>query len=664
MVVELSHFALIIAFAFSLLVAAIGLWGGHSRNLQLINGTNGAVNIAFAAISLSFLGLVYSHLVSDFSVKNVVENSHTLKPLIYKISGTWGNHEGSMLLWVLVALGFAFSLVKFEKNLAPTIKARALGIQGLISASIIAYILFASNPFARLIEPPFQGNDLNPLLQDPALSLHPPFLYLGYVGLSLVYSLAIAGLLEGSVDAVWARLLRPWVLASWTFLTIGIALGSYWAYYELGWGGWWFWDPVENASFMPWLLASALLHSAIVTEKRGALAAWTVLLSILAFSLSLLGTFLVRSGVLTSVHAFALDPERGIFILVILGLFTGGGLLLFGLKGAIMGSDKGIFAIFSRESTLVLNNLFLVVATFTILMGTLYPLLGEAIYGRAISVGAPYFNAVFTPLMSIILLFMPIATFFTWKRTKPLQQMKKLIFAFAIAIMLGVVTAIFAKDKPMSAVGIALGIWLILGALQEVSQKIGIGKINVTQSLKRFDNLRPSHIGMLLAHFGVGVFVIGAVIQTNFSKEETLAIGINESVKFANYTITLKDLTSEEGPNYYSDRAIIDVSAGNAKFTLSPERRYYPAAKMPTTEVDRKTHGFGEIYLALGEASFATGQPKWTVRAYYNNFIGWVFGGSLIIAIGGLFSLSDRGLRIGAPIAPQKPKTETKGEVA
>ncbi|KAF0117220.1 MAG: cytochrome c-type bioproteinis protein CcmF, partial [Hyphomonadaceae bacterium] len=357
MIIELGHFALFIALAAALLQAISGLYAGHTRNLTYSNMANGASDVAFIAVIFSFFVLVYAYLTSDFSVKNVAENSHTLKPLIYKIAGAWGNHEGSMLLWVVVAAGYGSSLAHFGKSLSFGLKARAMGIQGLIIAAVVGYVVFASNPFL-------------------------PFLYLGYVGLSLVYSLAIAGLMEGKIDAAWARWLRPWVLASWVFLTIGILLGAYWAYYELGWGGWWFWDPVENASFMPWLLATALLHSAIVTEKRGALAAWTVLLSILAFSLSLLGTFLVRSGVITSVHAFALDPGRGIWILMILAFFTGGGLLLYGLKGAKMASDKGLFAPISRETALILNNLFLVVACFTILVGTLYPLVGEAIYGR------------------------------------------------------------------------------------------------------------------------------------------------------------------------------------------------------------------------------------------------------------------------------------------
>lgn len=654
MIAEISHFALILAFSLSLLQAFLGHWGAYKNQGQILSLSFDVTKLAFFAILVSFLGLIYSHLVSDFSVKNVVENSHTLKPLIYKIAGTWGNHEGSMLLWALVAIGFSFSLVRDKSLISPNLKARAIGTQGLIAASIIAYIIFASNPFTRLLDAPFQGNDLNPLLQDPALAAHPPFLYLGYVGLSIVYSLALAALLEGNVDAAWARLLRPWVLASWTFLTIGIALGSYWAYYELGWGGWWFWDPVENASFMPWLLASALLHSAIVTEKRGALAAWTVLLSILAFSLSLLGTFLVRSGVLTSVHAFALDPERGVFILMILFLFTGGGLLLYGLKSSAMNSDKGLFAIYSRESTLVLNNLFLVVASFTILIGTLYPLVGEAIYGRAISVGAPYFNAVFTPLMSIILLILPIATFFTWKRAKPIAQVKKLVPVLIIAIIFGLLTAYIAKNKPMSAVGIALGIWIILGALQEFSTRIGIGKTSLKASINRLDNLRSSFIGMFLAHLGIGIFIIGAVVQLSFSHEITLGLKVGESAKFGKYELSLDSIEAHEGPNFYGDIAKINFKTKSHNFYLSPERRFYPAAKMPTTEVARKSIGFNEIYVALGEANFNTGQAQWTLRLYQNPFVSWIFGGAFLIAIGGIFSLFDKSLRIGAPISKKE----------
>lgn len=650
MIAEISHFALILTFALSLLQAFLGHWGAYKNQGQILSLSFDITKLAFVTILLSFFGLIYSHLISDFSVKNVVENSHTLKPLIYKIAGTWGNHEGSMLLWALVAIGFSFALIKDKSLIAPSLKARAIGTQGLIAASIIAYIIFASNPFTRLIDAPFQGNDLNPLLQDPALAAHPPFLYLGYVGLSIVYSLALAALLEGNVDAAWARLLRPWVLASWTFLTIGIALGSYWAYYELGWGGWWFWDPVENASFMPWLLASALLHSAIVTEKRGALAAWTVLLSILAFSLSLLGTFLVRSGVLTSVHAFALDPERGVFILMILFLFTGGGLLLYGLKSGAMGSDKGLFAIYSRESTLVLNNLFLVVASFTILIGTLYPLVGEAIYGRAISVGAPYFNAVFTPLMSIILLLLPIATFFTWKRAKPIIQIKKLIPIFLIATLFGFIIAFIAKNKPMSAVGIALGIWLILGAFQEILSRIGIGKTNLKASINRLDNLRSSYIGMFLAHLGIGIFIIGAVVQTSFSNETTLGLKVGEKAKFGEYELNIAAIEANEGPNFYGDIAKIEFNKDGRTFTLSPERRFYPAAKMPTTEVARKAIGLNEIYVALGEANFNSGEAQWTLRLYQNPFVSWIFAGCLLIALGGFFSLFDKGLRIGTPL--------------
>ncbi|MEK7661240.1 MAG: heme lyase CcmF/NrfE family subunit, partial [Pseudomonadota bacterium] len=529
MIIELGHFALFIVLAAALLQAISGLYAGQTRNLTYSNMANGASDVAFIAVIFSFFVLVYAYLTSDFSVKNVAENSHTLKPLIYKIAGAWGNHEGSMLLWVVVAAAYGSSLAHFGKSLSFGLKARAMGIQGLIIAAVVGYVVFASNPFLRLDTPPLQGNDLNPLLQDPALAIHPPFLYLGYVGLSLVYSLAIAGLMEGKIDAAWARWLRPWVLASWVFLTIGILLGAYWAYYELGWGGWWFWDPVENASFMPWLLATALLHSAIVTEKRGALAAWTVLLSILAFSLSLLGTFLVRSGVITSVHAFALDPGRGIWILMILAFFTGGGLLLYGLKGAKMASDKGLFAPISRETALILNNLFLVVACFTILVGTLYPLVGEAIYGRAISVGAPYFNAVFTPLMSVILLVLPLATMLSWKRAVLVTSSKKLVWVALVAILGGLLVAFLAKNKPMSAVGIAIGIWVILAAIFEISNRIGLGKMPLVQSLKRLQGLRLMAIGMFLAHLGVGIFTISAVIETSFKTETTKGLASGES---------------------------------------------------------------------------------------------------------------------------------------
>ena len=649
MIIELGHFSLIIAFIGALLQAISGLWAGHTRNFSKANLTNTLTAIVFLGALLAFLALVYAYLVSDFSVQNVVQNSHTLKPLIYKISGAWGNHEGSMLLWVLVGAGFALALVHNSKDLSFSLKARALGVQGLIVAAILGYVIFASNPFIRLESPPIQGNDLNPLLQDPALAIHPPLLYLGYVGLSLVYSLAIAGLLEGNTDAAWAKQIRPWVLASWASLTFGIALGSYWAYYELGWGGWWFWDPVENASFMPWLLATALLHSAIVTEKRGALAAWTVLLAILAFSLSLLGTFLVRSGVLTSVHAFALDPERGVWILLILAAFTGGGLLLYGIKGAQMNSDRGVFKIISRESALVLNNLFLVVACFTILVGTLYPLVGEAIYGRAISVGAPYFNAVFTPIMAIVLAFLPIATLLSWKRANLGSQTKALLLPLIAAILIGLGSAFLAQNKPMAMVGIALAFWLIFGSFTEIGQKIGFGKIKLAQTFARLIGLRLHALGMFFAHIGVGIFILGAVVQTNFQTETTKAIGIGESVIFYDSKFTLKDVVSYDGPNYYGDAAKLNFEKGTQRDVLMPERRYYPAAKMPTTEVARKSNFFGEIYVALGEPAIVDGIAKWSLRIYYNPFVGFIFIGAFLIGLGGILSLLDRGLRFGAP---------------
>lgn len=654
MIVEFGHFSLILCLVLGLLQAFSGFWAAQKSDLRTASITNALSLSSFVAITFAFFALIYAHVSSDFTVKNVVANSHSLKPMIYKIAGTWGNHEGSMLLWALIAAGFGLALYRNSNGLSWSLRARALAIQGLIVSLVCAYVVFASNPFERVEDIILQGKDLNPLLQDPALALHPPFLYLGYVGLSLVFSLAVAALLEGRVDAAWARIVRPWVLSSWVFLTIGIGLGAYWAYYELGWGGWWFWDPVENASFMPWLLASALLHSAIVTEKRGALAAWTVLLAILAFSLSLLGTFLVRSGVLTSVHAFALDPERGVFILMILLFFTGGGLLIYGLKGASMGSDRGVFALVSRETALILNNLFLVVSSFTILIGTLYPLVGEALYGRALSVGAPYFNAVFTPLMSALLVFLPISTFLSWKRSKLNSNLAKLIPAIAFSIIAGLVIAFAAKNKPMSAVGIAIGFWLISGAFSEIASRIGFGKIDLKSVVARFDGLRPSHIGMFLSHFGLGIFVIGAVVQQSFTKETTIALAVGETAVFENYQIALKSINAEEGPNFTADRAIIGFKSAQSEFELSPQRRYYQFAKMPTTEVSRKSVMLSEFYVALGEPSFIGGKAKWTLRLYKNPFISWVFGGVFIMALGGIYSLSDRRLKIGAP----KPKID------
>ena len=654
MIAEFGHFLILLAFAASLAQAGSGLWGGHARDGRFAEASRASADIAALACLLAFAALMSAFIRSDFSVENVASNSHTLKPMLYKISGTWGNHEGSMVLWCLVSTGFGVALARLSKGLRWDLRARAVGVQGLVTASTLAYLAFASNPFVRLDPAPLQGLGLNPLLQDPALAFHPPFLYLGYVGSSVVFSLAVAALLEGRVDAAWARWVRPWALASWVCLTIGIALGSYWAYYELGWGGWWFWDPVENASFMPWLLGAALLHSAIVTEKRGGLASWTILLAILTFSLSLLGTFLVRSGVLTSVHAFALDPERGFLILLILIFFTGGALALYAWRGPSIGSDRGLFAPVSREGALVLNNLFLTVATATVLIGTLYPLLGEAVFKRALSVGPPYFNLTFTPLMGLVLIALPLAPYMAWKRADLLGALQRLWVAAAIAALAGTLTLALMGGKALASLGIALGTWLVCGAISELLDRIKLGKVPFKQAMGRLKNLQRSALGMTLAHLGMGIFVIGAVSEVAFRQEHTATMGIGETTQFYGRTATLKSVQSAEGPNYYIDRAEIELTDGDRTIILTPERRFYPAARMPTTEVDIKSSLGADLYAALGDPSEVNGRTAWTVRLYWNPMITFIFGGVLLMALGGTVSLTDRRLRVGAPQPARK----------
>jgi cytochrome c-type biogenesis protein CcmF len=658
MIAELGHFLILLALAASLAQAGSGLWGGHARDGRFAGTANASADIAALSCLLAFAALMSAFIRSDFSVENVANNSHTLKPMLYKIAGTWGNHEGSMVLWCAVASGFGVALARTSKGLRWDLRSRAVGVQGLVTASTLAYLAFASNPFVRLVDPPLQGAGLNPLLQDPALAFHPPFLYLGYVGSSVVFSLAVAALLEGRVDAAWARWVRPWALASWVCLTIGITLGSYWAYYELGWGGWWFWDPVENASFMPWLLGAALLHSAIVTEKRGGLASWTILLAILTFSLSLLGTFLVRSGVLTSVHAFALDPARGFLILLILFFFTGGALALYAWRGPSIGSDRGLFAPLSREGALVLNNLFLTVATATVLIGTLYPLLGEAVFKRALSVGPPYFNLTFTPLMGIVLIALPLGPLMAWKRGDIAGAMQRLWAAGALAALAGVLTLALMGGKALAAFGVALGTWLVCGAIAELFDRIKLGKVATTQSVGRLKTLQRSAIGMTIAHLGMGIFVLGAVSEIAFRVEHTATMGLGETTQFNGKTVTLRAVQAQEGPNYYADRATLVVNTAKGDVVLQPERRFYPAARMPTTEVDIKSSFGGDLYAALGDPSEVNGRMAWTVRLYWNPMVGLIFGGALLMAIGGVVSLTDRRLRVGAPQPARKKAIE------
>jgi cytochrome c-type biogenesis protein CcmF len=561
--------------------------------------------------------------------------------MLYKISGVWGNHEGSMLLWVLILALFGAMAAWFGGNLPPSLRARVLGIQAMVGVAFYAFILFTSNPFLRLAVPPFDGQDLNPLLQDPGLAFHPPFLYLGYVGLSICFSFAAAALIEGRVDAAWGRWVRPWTLLSWVFLTIGIALGSWWAYYELGWGGFWFWDPVENASFMPWLLAAALLHSAIVVEKREALKSWTILLAILAFSFSLIGTFIVRSGVLTSVHAFATDPERGVFILAILVIFTGGSLTLYAARAGVM-QAKGVFGVVSRESALVANNILLAVACFVVFVGTLWPLVAEMLFQRKLSVGAPFFNMAFTPFMVLLGLLLPIGSMLSWKRGKLGRIFRQLVPAMLLALAVaGLFWTIQTGRSLMGPIGLALGTWLVAGSVTDILSRIG-----QSRDYRRLLRLPRADWGKAVAHAGLGVCMAGIAGLMAWQQEDIRVAQLGEPFTVGAYEIELQDVQRVQGPNYFSTMGEVAVREDGREIAhLYPEKRDYPVAKMPTTEAAIDYRFLRDVYVVIGDQQTAGG---WTMRVYIKPLANWIWGGAILMALGGLLSLSDRRFRVAA----------------
>jgi cytochrome c-type biogenesis protein CcmF len=651
MIVELGHFTLVLAFMVALVQMSLPLWGAYRRDARLMAVADPAAVIQFLLIAVSFAALTYAFVTSDFSVKLVVDNSHTAKPLLYKFAGVWGNHEGSLLLWVLILSGFGACAVWFGGNLPATLKARVLAVQGSIGMAFMAFMLLTSNPFLRLELPPLNGTDLNPLLQDPGLAFHPPFLYLGYVGLSMSFSFAVAALLEGRVDAAWGRWVRPWTLAAWIFLTIGIALGSWWAYYELGWGGFWFWDPVENASFMPWLIAAALLHSAIVVEKRESLKAWTILLAILAFGFSLTGTFIVRSGVITSVHAFANDPARGFFILMILGVFMGGSLTLFAFRANVL-EAKGMFSVVSRETALIANNLLLAVSAFVVFVGTIWPLVAEMLFARKLSVGVPFFNAAFTPFMVLIAVVLPIGAMLPWKRAEVGRVVWSLrgALALAVAVML-LIYALQTGRSTLGPIGAGLGVWVVLGALTDLWQRGGRGDFGAR--LSRLARLPRADWGKVLAHSGLGVTIFAVAAITAWATEDIRVVKIGETFPLGAYEITLQAVNKVEGPNYHATMADMLVTKEGAEVAfLHPEKRFYPVAGMPTTEAAIHQGAFRDLYLVIGDPQDAGG---YAVRTYIKPFADWIWGGAILMAIGGMFSLSDRRFRVaaGARPAPQ-----------
>ena len=644
MIVELGHFALILAACIAVLQAVVPLVGAHRGWQGWMAFAEPAATSQFILVGFSFAALTWAFVVSDFSVELVYLNSNSAKPLIYKISGVWGNHEGSMLLWVLILSLYGAAAAWFGGNLPETLRARVLAVQAAVLVAFHAFILFTSNPFLRLDVAPIDGRDLNPLLQDPGLAFHPPFLYLGYVGLSMTFSFAVAALIEGRVDAAWGRWVRPWTLAAWIFLTIGIALGSWWAYYELGWGGFWFWDPVENASFMPWLLAAALLHCAIVVEKREALKSWTVLLAILAFGFSLLGAFIVRSGVITSVHAFANDPERGVYLLAILFLFTGGALTLFAARGQAL-EARGVFSAVSRESALVLNNVLLSVAAFVVFVGTIWPLVAEMAFGRKLSVGAPFFDAAFTPFMVALALVLPIGSVLAWKRGSLSRSWAIMRPAAVLAVALGALAfALQTGRTALGPVGVALGAWVIGGAMLDLWARTG--REGAGARLGRLGRLPRADWGKAVAHAGLGVVVFAVAAHLAWMQEDIRVAKAGDRFAVGAYEIELREVAEVEGPNYVSQRAEVGVWRGDRLVAVvHPEKRFYPVAGMPTTEAGIDNGLTRDVYVVIGDAQAEGG---WAMRTYVKPFSNWIWGGAILMALGGLLSLSDRRLRVAA----------------
>lgn len=656
MIAESGHYALVLALGLALIQSIVPPIGARLRDAALMNVARSTALAQLLFVGASFVALVMLHVNSDFSVANVYENSHSMKPLLYKITGVWGNHEGSMLLWVSILALFGGLVAAFGNNLPLSLRAHVLAVQAWIASAFYLFILVTSNPFLRIANPPIEGRDLNPVLQDIGLAVHPPMLYLGYVGFSISFSFAIAALMEGRIDAAWARWVRPWTLVAWIFLTLGIAMGSYWAYYELGWGGWWFWDPVENASLMPWLAGTALLHSALVMEKRNALKVWTILLSILTFSLSLLGTFLVRSGVITSVHAFATDPTRGVFILLILCLFIGGSLSLFAGRATSL-KQGGLFAPISREGALVLNNLLLSVACAVVLFGTLYPLAMEAL-DLKISVGAPFYNLTFAPLFALLLLAVPFGPMLAWKRGDLLGVTQRLLAAGVAALVaVAIVWGWAYGGSTLAPLAIGLGIFVIAGAVTDIVERTGLVRLPFATVLHRARGLPRSAWGTAFAHAGLGVALIGIVCETTWNSEYIATMKQNDVAHVAGYDLKLDGLFSRQGPNFREMIAEFNVSRdGKTISVMTPSKRSFTTRGSSTTEAALLTRGASQLYVSLGDA---TAEGAIAVRIYHKPLVLLIWWGPVLMAFGGVLSLSDRRLRVGAPKpARAKPRLQ------
>ncbi len=658
MIPEIGNFALILALCVALVQGIVSIAGAQLGIRSWMELARPSAQAFFVFIAVAFGCLTYSFIVSDFSVKYVASVSNSMLPLQYRIAAVWGGHEGSLLLWALLLGVWTLAVSRYSRNLPLEMVSRVIGVMGLISVGFLLFTLFTSNPFDRLLPAALDGRDLNPLLQDPGLIIHPPLLYIGYVGFSVAFAFAIAALLGGHMDATWARWSRPWTTVAWIFLTLGISLGSWWAYYELCLGGWWFWDPVENASFMPWLVGTALVHSLAVTEKRGGFKNWTVLLAILAFSLSLLGTFLVRSGVLTSVHAFATDPERGVFILGFLVVVIGGSLALYAWRAPKVGLG-GRFQLVSRETFLLTNNVLLVVACGAVLLGTLYPLLLDSLDLGKISVGPPYFDAVFLPLMVPLIFLMGVGPMARWKQASIPDMADRLRWAGAVSVVMALILPfVMGKWSALASLGFALAFWVFASSVVNIRERMATTRSNSKAGLlKRIIGLPRAYLGMHAAHIGVGVFIMGVTMVNTYEIEKDMRMDIGDTVTMGGYTFRFDGVTQIEGPNYNASRGQILVSQDGEPVTvLFPEKRTYLVQTMPMTEAAIDTGLFRDLYVSLGEP---VSNGAWSVRVYYKPFVSWIWGGTAIMALGGLLAVSDRRYRLTARRRRKEVEVET-----
>jgi cytochrome c-type biogenesis protein CcmF len=642
MIPELGNFALVLALCVALAQSILPIVGSFNGNQRWMALARPAASAQFLLVTCAFGCLVYSFVNNDFSVAYVASNSNSKLPVAYRAAGTWGGHEGSLLLWIQILAIWTFAVAMLSRRLPDDTMARVLGVLGLVSIGFLAFLLFTSNPFARLLPAVADGNDLNPLLQDFGMIIHPPILYMGYVGFSVAFAFAISALMSGQLDAAWARWSRPWTTVAWVFMTLGIFLGSFWAYYELGWGGWWFWDPVENASFMPWLVGTALIHSLAVTEKRGSFKNWTVLLAIIAFSLSLLGTFLVRSGVLTSVHAFATDPERGTFILIFLSIVIGGSLTLYAWRAPKVGLG-GRFALVSREALLLVNNVLLLVASATVLLGTLYPLFLDALGLGKISVGPPYFETVFVPLMMPVLLLIAVGPFARWKKASLSGLVRRLRWIALAAAVLAAALALVLAASPMVTTGLAFAAWIVLASASNVVGRVRQAPAGMSL-FKRLSREPRSYWAMVAAHTGIGIFVVGVTMVKGFDDARDVNMRVGETTTVNGYTFTFADLKEYKGPNFSAARGTFEVTHGDQKLTtMYPEKRLYTVSQMPMTEAGIDRGLTRDLYVSLGEP---TNDGAWIVRVQHKPFVSWIWGGCLIMAFGGVLAASDRRYRV------------------